>query len=70
MQLTHICDRGRARARVYVCTRACVFHVVACQPFPMHRFTDTFDDVIDTAVAIGAIGSGPASLALRGGVNA
>lgn len=31
---------------------------------------DTFDDVIDTAVAIGTIGRGTASLALRGGVDA
>lgn len=35
----------------------------------MRRFTDTFDDVIDTAVAIGTIGRGTASLALRGGVD-
>lgn len=38
--------------------------------FPMRRFIDTFDDVIDTAVAIGTIGRGTASLALRGGVDA
>ena len=38
--------------------------------FPMHRFADTFDDVISTAVATGALGSGTASPALRGGVVA
>ena len=34
----------------------------------MHRFVDTFDDVISTAVATGVLGSGTASCALRGGV--
>lgn len=38
--------------------------------FPMHEFTNTFDDVIDTAVATDAIGSGTDSLALCGGVDA
>ena len=38
--------------------------------FPMHRFADTFDDVISTAVATGAVGNGTASLALRDGVVA
>ena len=38
--------------------------------FPMHRFADTFDDVISTAVATGALGSGTAGLVLRGGVVA
>ena len=38
--------------------------------FPMHRFADTFDDVINNAVATGALGSGTASPALRGGVVA
>ena len=38
--------------------------------FPMHRFADTFDDVISTAVATGALGSGIAGPALRGGVVA
>ena len=37
---------------------------------PMHRFADTFVDVISTAVATGALGSGTASPALRGGVVA
>ena len=32
----------------------------------MHRFADTFDDVISTAVATGALGSGTASPALHG----
>ena len=32
--------------------------------FPMHRFADTFDDVISTAVATGALASGTASSAL------
>ena len=38
--------------------------------FPMHRFADTFDDVISTAVATGALDSGAstAGSALRGGV--
>ena len=39
----------------------------------LYRFADTFDDVISTAVtavATGALGSGTASLALRGGVVA
>ena len=38
--------------------------------FPMHRFTDNFDDIISTAVATGALGSGSgtASRVLRGGV--
>ena len=34
--------------------------------FLMHRFVDTPDDVISTAVATGALGSGTASSALRG----
>ena len=38
--------------------------------FPMHRFADTFDDVISIAVATGALGSGTAGSALRGGVVA
>ena len=38
--------------------------------FPMHRFADTFDVVISTAVATVAIGRGTASPALRGGVVA
>ena len=38
--------------------------------FPMHRFADTFDDVISTAVATGALGNGTAGSALRGGVVA
>ena len=38
--------------------------------FPMHRFADTFDDVISTTVAIGALDSGNADSALRGGVVA
>ena len=29
--------------------------------FPMHRFADTFDGIISTAVATGALGSGTAS---------
>ena len=66
-----ICAR---RVRHYVITNIrstfASSRVVACQQFPMHRFTNTFDDVIDTAVAIGAIGSGTASLVLRGGVDA
>ena len=33
----------------------------------MHRFADTFDDVISTAVATGTLGSGTAGSALRGG---
>lgn len=37
--------------------------------YPMHRFADTFDDVSDTAVATGAIGSSADSLALSGGVD-
>lgn len=37
--------------------------------FPMHRFAGTLDDVISTAVATGALGSGTASSALSGGVN-
>lgn len=38
--------------------------------FPMHRFADNFDDVISTAVATGALASGTAGSALRGGVVA
>lgn len=33
-------------------------------------FADTFDDVISTAVATGALGNGTAGSALRGGVVA
>ncbi len=36
--------------------------------FPMHRFADTFDDVISTTVATGALDN--ADSALRGGVVA
>ena len=38
--------------------------------FPMHMFADTYDDVISTAVATGALDSGTARSALRGGVVA
>ena len=45
--------------------------MLACQQLnPLHKCMGTFDDVIDTAVATGAIGSGTASLALRVGVDA
>jgi len=36
----------------------------------MHRFTVTFGDYINNAAAAGVIGSGTASLALPGGVDA
>jgi len=37
--------------------------------FPVHRLTDTFDDVITAAVATGAIDGGADTIALRGSVH-